>query len=525
MYRHILSLLGEFCGSKAEFVLAGSAALLALAVILLLMPPWRRTVRNAREKGGWSGIVLGAVNGLLVIAVGGAIVAALGGSMLVQSGLFDEHHGQVTQSNYETIKTNWGSPHEQRELAVAHYVTEEQTFFLLKDGRQVAEDELGTAKPQPGVEAPLLPGEAAGDGGAAAAGKIGDSPIRIKRKVRRPVPQNSIVRGQIDVDVKMNYRQKGSAFYTCYGDTWKMQYTVKNRSDKATEAEFKFPMPADQGTYSQFAILVDGRNWVEHLVLKDNAQTWKMPMAPGQTVEVAVTYASRGMEFIRYTPASMAHREDYKVALRVWPDPQKGLRRFVWKDMGLPMGSMTPPVIKDSPADGEPMILQWDMASAATSLGMGIMLPDIKQPGYYVTRLLHEAPLGMLLLAAALVVTWLLLGRETDLFSLGVLVVAYYLFYTLIAYLSDHLTSFTACFALAAAATFILAGLYLWLGWGRCFAAHQTMALVAAFTIYYPLAVVLDPYTGLMDQVLYWALAVYAALVAVVQALRARRAT
>jgi hypothetical protein len=141
-----------------------------------------------------------------------------------------------------------------------------------------------------------------------------------------------------------------------------------------------------------------------------------------------------------------------------------------------------------------------------------------------VARLLHEAPLGLMLLAAGLVVTWMLLGRETHLFSLGVLVVAYYLFYTFIAYLSDHLTSFAACFVLAALATLLLAALYLWLGWGWTFAAHQSLALMAALTVYYPLAVVLDEYTGLMVQVLYWTLAAYAAMLAVAMLWRRRTA-
>lgn len=494
MYRHILSLLSEFFGGKAEVVLAGGAGLLALAVLLLLMPPWRRTVRAARDRGGWAGIVLGLANGLLSVLVGGTLVAALGGAMLVQSGLFNEHHGQVTQSNYHAIRTNWGAPHEQRELAVTHYVTEEQTFLLFKDGRQVAEEELG----------------------ADAQHQAGESPVKVKRKVRKPVPQNSIVRGQVAADVRMNYRQKGSAYYTCYEDAWTFDYTVRNRSDQATEAEFRFAMPAEHGTYGGLAILVDGKNWMDHVVLRDNGQTWKLPMAPGQDVRVQVAYASRGMEYVRYTPAHMAHRGDYKVTLRLFPDAERGVRRFAWKDhMGLPIGCMTPQTIQDSPADGQPMVLAWDMASAATSLGMGVVLPGIKQPGYYVTRLLHEAPLGLVLLAGALVVTWTLLGREVDLFSLAVLAVGYYLFYTLTAYLSDHLTSFAGCFLLAALAALVLAGLYLRLGWGTGFASVQTFALVAAFTIYYPLAVVADEYTGLLVQVLYWLLAVYAALLAV----------
>jgi len=529
VYRHILSLLSVYFSGKAHYVFMAGMVLLALSVILLLLPPWRKAVKAAWEKGGWRGIVLGTVHGLLNVLVGGSIVGALGGAMLVQSGLFDEQHGQVTQQNYDAIKTNWGSPHEQRELSVAHYVTEEQNILLFKDGRQVAEEELGAARGSPG---PVRPPDASvtADEGKDESKAGGESPIKIKRKVRKAVPQNSLVRGRVDVDIKMNYRPKGSAYYTCYEDTWKLDYTVKNRSDKATEAEFRFPMPADQGTYSQFAILVDGKNWVENLVLRDNAQTWKMPMQAGQTVNVQVQYASRGMEYLRYTPASMAHREDYKVTLRIFPhtkrgdEPAQGEQQFLWKKhMGLPIGSMTPPVIKDSPAAGEPMTLEWDMASSATSLGMGVILPGIKQPGYYVTRLLHEAPLGLMLVAAVLVVTWMLLGRETDLFSLGLLSVAYYLFYTFVAYLSYHLSSFDACFSIAAAATLLLVILYLRLGWGSGFATFQSILLVAAFVIYYPLAVVEDKYTGLLVQILYWGLALYVAMLAVAQIWSARR--
>ncbi|MBL7141300.1 MAG: hypothetical protein ISS74_10375 [Planctomycetes bacterium] len=508
MYLHILRLLSSLFGEKAELALVAGVGTLAVAVLLLLSGAWRQGVAEARRRGGWRAVVMGLANGLITLIVGATFVAAFGAAMLVQSGLFDERHGQVTQTNYQAIQTNWGQPHEQSELAVAHYVTEKKTFLLLKDGRQVPEDEIG------GDEASL----------------VGENPVKVTRDVRKPVPQNSIVSGTVDVDVRLNYRPKGTAFYTCYEDTWRLAYTVKNRSDKATEAEFRFPLPASRGVYNRLTIRVDGKDWTEHLVLKDNAQTWTMPMAAGQEAKVEIGYASRGMEYLRYTPAPMAHRETYKVTMRLSPDaaedgePARGPQRFVWEeDMGLPIGSMTPGIRKDSPAAGEPMVLEWDMASVATSLGMGIILPDIKQPGWYVARLLHEAPLGLALLAATLVITWMLLGRGTHLFSLGLLVVAYYLFYTILAYLSDHMTSFTACFVLAALATLGLSAAYLWMGWGRRFAAHQSLALVAAFTLYYPLAVVFDDWTGLMLQVLYWLLATYAAGLAVVMLYRRRR--
>jgi len=509
MYRHILRLLGGLFGDKAELVLVVGLGVLAVAVLLLLSRAWREGVEAARRRGGWRAVLMGLANGLLTLVVGATLVAAFGGAMLVQSGLFDERHGRVTQRNYEAIQTNWGQPHQQRELGVTHYVTEEKTFLILKDGRRVPEDQLDDVNPE----------------------QIGENPVKVTREVRKAVPQNAIVRSEVEVDVRLDYRPKGSAFYTCYRDDWRLAYTVRNRSEKATEAEFRFPMPAGHGEYAGLSIRVDGKDWMDRVVLENNAQTWTMPMEPGQETEVEIAYASRGMEYLRYTPAPMAHRETQKVRMRLFPDmaedgePARGPQRFVWEeDMALPIGSTTPGLRKDSPADGEPMVLEWNLASAATSLGMGIILPDIKQPGWYVARLLHEAPLGLALLAGTLVVTWVLLGRPMHLFSLGLLVVAYYLFYTLLAHASDHTPSFAWCFAVSSAAALALSAGYLWLGWGQTFAAHQSLGLVTAFTVYYPLAVVFDEHTGLMLQILYWALAAYAAGLAVVMLWRRRTA-
>jgi len=507
VYRHILNLLHEFFGEEAELVLAAGLAALATAVLLLLSKSWRHGVAEAQERGGWRAVGMGLVHGLITLLVGATLVAALGGAMLVQSGLFDERHGQVTEKNAYTIRSLWGPAHEQRELTVAHYVTEEQTVLVFPDGREIVE-EAGKAENLPTGE---------------------KAPTRVTRRLRKRIPQNSIVRGHVTIDVQARYVRLGSAYYTGYEDTWTFDYTVKNRSDKTTEAEFAFPLPSVQSNYKDFKIEVDGEDWRQRLVVRDGNQIWTMTMAPNQQVRVAVAYCSTGTEHIRYAIARMAHRDDYHVTLRLFPDMSSGQTRIVWQDLRPLVGGMKPSnreaLLSWTPEnDGEPIVLEWDLTSALVASDMGIVLPKRTQPGWYVARLLHEAPLGLMLLAAALLVTWMLLGRETHLLSLGVLVVAYYLFYTFIAYLSDHLTSFPACFVLAALATLLLAALYLWLGWGRTFAAHQSLVLMAAFTVYYPLAVVLEEYTGLMVQVLYWVLAVYAAMLAVVMLWRRRRA-
>lgn len=508
MYRNLMEILEEYLSGLGQYryLLLAGAGVLVLAAVLQLVPPWRQAVREARRGRGWKAVLLALANALMVLVVGAALVAGLSAAMLHQSREFARRQGNITQSNLATVQSVWGMPHEQRELSVTHTVTEEKTVLVFPDGREIIEEE--------GAVESLPTGEKA--------------PTRLKRKIEKPVPQNSILRGEVTIDVQARYARCGSAYYTCYEDTWDLAYVVKNRSEKTTQAKFRFPMPAEQSDYRDLSIRVDGKDWQENLVVESGSQTWKMTMTPGQEVRVQVHFASTGTGHIRYSTARMAYREEYKVVLQLHPDLQQGQKRILWNDLTPLFGGMKPTnreaLVAWEPAkDGDPIVLEWNLKSVLATRDVGVVLPEMTQPGMYAARLLHEAPWGLALFVFALAVTWTLLGREEFLLSLGILAASYFLFYTLTAYLSEHLTSFAACFALGALATLAVSGAYVWLGWGRKYEAHQTTALVAVLTIYYPLAVILDDYTGLMVQVLYWALALYAAMLAVVMVWRRRR--
>ena len=501
MYRNLMEIVEEYLSVLGEYryVLMAALAALVVAFVLQLVPPWRRAVRDARAGRAWKAVLLALANALMVLLVGAALVAGLGAGLLHQWREFSQRQGNVTEKNLYTIRSGWGDPHEQRELAVSHFITKEQSVLVFPGGREVVEEEGATSDlPQ-------------GD----------NAPTRIKRKVREQVPQNSIVSGEVQTDVQARYVKLGSAYYTGYEDTWTLAYLVKNRSDKKTEAEFCFPMPAERGDYRDFKIEVDGKDWREDLILRDGAQTWKMPLAPGQEVRVAVHYASTGTGHVRYSPAYMAGRDRYNVVLALHPDVDQGRKRILWEDLTPLVGGMKPTnreaLLKWKPdKDGEPITLKWELVSSVTTSDMGVVLPAMTQPGTYAGRLLHEAPWGLVLMVALLAITWRILGREEYLLSLGVLTISYFLFYTLTAYLSEHLTSFAACFLLGVLASLAVSGAYLWLGWGRRYVSHQTMALAAVFTVYYPLAVIAGDASDLLIQVLYWGLAAYVAMLAVV---------
>ncbi|HET6441697.1 MAG TPA: hypothetical protein VFH53_04905, partial [Phycisphaerae bacterium] len=243
MYRNLMEILDEYLSGVGEYryVLLIGLAVLVIAFVLQLVPPWRRTVRDARAGRGWKAVLLALANALMVLVVGAALVAALGAGLLHQWREFSQRQGNVTQKNLYTVQSGWGNPHEQRELSVNHFITKERSVLVFPEGREIVEEEGATSElPQ-------------GD----------NAPTRVKRKVREPVPQNSIISGEVQIDVQARYIKLGTAYYTGYEDAWTMAYVVKNRSDKKTEAEFRFPMPAEGGDYKNFKIEVNGKDWRE----------------------------------------------------------------------------------------------------------------------------------------------------------------------------------------------------------------------------------------------------------------------
>ncbi|MFW5857797.1 MAG: hypothetical protein ACOCX4_07965, partial [Planctomycetota bacterium] len=118
MYRQFLSEVRGAVGyAHADWVLGAGAAAGLLALLVLL------TVRRdavTRVRAGWRRFLAGLVLNLLRGALGLGVVGILAALLLVQAGLFTERHGQVTQRNYDAVRSKWGVPHEQRPLRVQH---------------------------------------------------------------------------------------------------------------------------------------------------------------------------------------------------------------------------------------------------------------------------------------------------------------------------------------------------------------------------------------------------------------------
>lgn len=473
-----------------------------LGFLLMVSGPWRRRERAAREgRSGWPLATLLA-GGLLRIMVMVTVVGFLAAALTVQKGLFAEKHGRVTQRNLEAVRSKWGVPHHQRDLGVNHYVMRKIVREELANGttRQRPLDEWRA--PSGDTDRIIVDQEDFADPPGVPRKEL--NPRRLVRRVtffeRTRLEQDSVVASEVTVDVSSNPRRLGGAVYAGYNDLWRLSYTVRNRSERTTQAKFHFPLPAQgHGLYDRLRVEIDGRDWLDKVRYAQGSLGWQMEMAPNSEHSIDVGYASRGLGHFRYKPGDMRRKCLVTVNLHNVPAAR----------LNFPIGSM-PPLDDLSKLSGSDYSLHWDLSQAVSNQDIGIIVPSEPQPGYHVTRALGAAGTGVVVLAALLFLTrWLLSGR-VELFHVSLVLGGLYVGHALLANLNDVLPSFWWAFALTMAPMAAAAG-WFWRkldGGGRL--AWQSVALIALFYLVWPLLATTDEeLCGALRYVVYAGLLVY----------------
>jgi len=352
---------------------------------------------------------------------------------------FRRQHGRITEVNLQSVRSIWGRPHVQRELEVDHTVVVS------------VQEELPRRYP--------------------------DEPPRfVTKKVTRHIEQNSMVKTRSAVTIKMDYRRKGSAYYTCFEDQCDFTYTVKNFSDRKTTANFRFPMSRGQTLFLDFQVLVDGQDFSDHLSFRGSDVCWSIPMVSGQQATVQVRYRSRGMETWYYQITKAREIRDFKLVMTLPDVPRERLN--------YPEGCLTPTEI--APAlQGRGTVLTWVLDRAVTTRGMGVELPAARQPGDLVARTLQYAWRGAMLLLVGLAVSVLGSGIRIGLLRLALVGGAYCAQFMLVAALSDFPLGFIGALPLGALVALVLS--LLALRWPAGAWSLAPACLVAFFVLVYPL--------------------------------------
>lgn len=359
---------------------------------------------------------------------------------------FEQTHGRVTEANYNAVQTIWGAEQTQRELAFQVYYEEEITE------RTEFED---PAKPA----------------------------IIRKKTVRRNVVGNPFVSASHQVTLRQNPRKKGSALYGGYETSCKFTWKLKSPADRSTKGLLRFPLPAQGAMYDELTATLNGQDVLPRTELSDAALVLARDLAPGEELDFAISFKSRGMSQWYFQVQEQREIRDFTLALTL-PDLPRARLNY-------PEGCMSPSEIAAT-GDGRGSVLNYRLDHAISHKGMGIALPTLPQPGAATCAVLNEAERGwMLMVALLLLAATLQQVRHGPLFVV-LMAVAMALAFAFLGDFSDLLFGFWGTAAL------VFAPLVLFLCWlARLLIGGLTgggaAVLLAIFGIIYPAAAGLDP--------------------------------
>jgi hypothetical protein len=482
---------GGFSPDKLKWLMLAVFGAAVLSLVVWTVPAYRKWHAGKVARGGWSAIAVSVPAGLVKLLLLFMVARFLTEAMVYQAREFKHEHGRVTTRNRSAVLSKWGKPHEQRELKVNF--TRKRTW-VTRQLKVPGEDGYVTsdsfwkdkAKPVQAVD--------------------GKMPLVLTTHEEErdvAVEQRTIQSADVEITVHDNPRELGGANYAGYDDAWRLKYIVANEQKEFVTAHFVFPRTYDMDNVH---VKAAGQDMLDKLKSVESALAWDMEIAPGKPVTVEIGYDARGLEHLRYIPRRAVPTAHYRVAIHI-----KGIPG---RELDFPIGSM-PTERKLADIEESDFTLAWSLDNAITQLDIGIKLPTARQPQYHVANLLNEAPTGLVLLLVLLVVPRLMTGRPLSPLVVGILAVAYYLFFTFLGRLADLPIPFTTAFLIAVVALQTLVVFFRGRGAGTAFLRIQDSVVFGVLVVLYPLAVIGESTTEFWMQLLYMATLFYICALAV----------
>ncbi|MBI2422648.1 MAG: inner membrane CreD family protein [Candidatus Hydrogenedentes bacterium] len=261
-------------------------------------------------------------------------------------------------------------------------------------------------------------------------------------QVRWILPVENTVTVSLDAD----YRRKGLLWFPTYVCAFSGRYTVSNDEAVAQKLRFHFAFPTPDGTYDAFQMAINGTPYTQPLKIAEGVDEF-VELQPGESAEVSVAYTTRGLGTWWYRPAPQTGRVQ-QLALTVNTN---------FRDVDYPESSLSPARAEDS-AEGK--TLTWQATDLITSASIGVVVPELLNPGPLTARIIFFAPFCLVfffVLVAAINIVY-----RVNIHPMHYLFVAagFFAFHLLLAYLAD-LVPIHGAFMISAAVSVFLVTTYL----------------------------------------------------------------
>ena len=292
----------------------------------------------------------------------------------------------------------------------------------------------------------------------------------------------SLESGDLDVDLKLDYRRKGLLWYSTYRVRFRGDYGVENTTGEPKDLYVQFTFPNKGAVYDDFSFAVGGRE-SRDVPLANGAATRSVHLEPGEKTTVRIAYESQGLDEWWYEfGADVAQVRSFSLKMRTDFDkidfPQNGIS----------------PTSKTKVAGG--WELEWRYKNLLSGVQIGLAMPEKLNPGPWVAEVTFAAPVSLFLFFFLLFIITTREGVDVHPMNYFFVGAAYFSFHLLLAYIVDHV-SIHAAFLICSLVSIFLVVSYMRVVVGPKFAFLQVGISQFVYLVLFSYTFFFEAYTGL----------------------------
>lgn len=307
----------------------------------------------------------------------------------------------------------------------------------------------------------------------------------VTRRIERPA---TLASTHVDVKLSSDLRRKGLNWYSLYNVLFSGAFSYVHAGPESGELEVVLEFPDASAIYDDFRFTIDGADVSGELDAAGSKVRARVPVKPGQRVEIRTGYKSRGLDQWRYAPAAGVGKLE-QFSLTMHTD---------FRDIDFPSGTLSP---SQRETEGSGYKLVWKFKQIVTGNGIGMVTPSRIQPGALAAQLSLSAPVSLFFFFFVIFVLAMLRGIDLHPFNYLLIAGAFFAFHLLFAYSADHLPVEWA-FALSSLVSVFLVVSYLRLVVSSRFAYVEAGFAQLVYLVGFSLAHFWEGFTGLTATVL-----------------------
>lgn len=287
----------------------------------------------------------------------------------------------------------------------------------------------------------------------------------------------------IQVDLKLEHRQKGLLWYATYGVNFVAAYAFTNTDAVAREVKIALPFPAQKAVFADLRFDLEGAAWTTPPAPGEGHITGWTKLAPGQSAKLHVGYRSQGLDRWSYGFGSgVSEVKNFKLAMRT---------DFTAVD--FPEDAISPTT---KTREGEGWLLNWEYGRLVSGVNIAMVMPEKLQPGPLASQIATFAPVSLFFFIVVLLTIGIVRNVDIHPMHFFFVAAAFFAFHLLFAYLAD-LVDIHAAFAIAAVVSLVLTISYLRLVFGGAFAFSAAGTAQGVYLILFSYAFFFKGLTGL----------------------------